>query len=110
MNKKQKSSKQNKNKNKVWKKIGRGIYNFFATIYRVIDKIIITPISKLMLAFTNIFKTNNKPLDRLLNNKMFLIVFSLILAFVAFFVVDKNADSLINSSADILYNQKVTAL
>ena len=41
---------------------------------------------------------------------MFLIVFSLILAFVAFFVVDKNADSLINSSADILYNQKVTAL
>lgn len=110
MSKKEKSSKEKKNKNKFWKKLGRGLYNFFAAIYRVFDRFIITPISKLMLAISNLFRTNNKPLDRLLNNKMFLIAFSLVLAFVAFFVVDKNADSLINSSADILYNQKVTAL
>ena len=103
-----KSSK--KNKNKVWKKVGRAIYNFFATIYRIFDRIIITPISKLLLLISKPFKNNDRPLDRLLNNKAFLITISLVLAFVVFFIVDKNADSMINSSAEILTNRKVTAL
>ncbi len=103
-----KSSK--KKKNNVLKKIGRGIYKFFSFIYEILDKYIITPLSKLLLLITNIFKTNNKPLDRLLNNKKFLITLSLALALIAFFAVDNMADILMNNQADVLYNQKVTAL
>lgn len=95
---------------KLLKTIGRGIYRFFEAIYKIIDKIIITPISKLMLLISNLLKTNNKPIDRLLNNKMILIVLSLVLAFVAFFIVDNTTEILLNNSADILYNQPVTAL
>lgn len=106
MSKKKKSSK----KTKLWKKIGRGIYKFFYGIYHVIDRIIITPISKLMLKISNAFKNNEQPIDRLLNNKMFLIVISLVFAFIAFFFIDKNADTFMNNTADLLPNQKVTAL
>lgn len=108
MNKKEKSSK--KHKNKLWKKIGRGIYRLLSGIYKIFDRVLITPISKIMLSVQKILKNNSLPLDRLLNNKIFLIIFSLLTAFVAFYFVDKNADSLVNKSADILYNQKVTAL
>lgn len=109
MSKTKKTSSKPKNY-KTLKKIGRGIYRLFNTIYKVIDKIIITPISKLMILISNIFKSNNKPVDRLLNNKLFLIVFSLILAFGVFILVDRTTNTILNSSADILYNQKVTAL
>ncbi len=109
MSKNKKTSPKKKNF-KLLKKIGRGIYRFFEAIYKFIDKIIITPISKLMLLLSNLLKTNNKPVDRLLNNKMVLIVFSLILAFAAFFIVDNTTEILLNNSADIIYNQPVTAL
>ena len=37
-------------------KIGRAIYNFLYGIYKVIDRYIITPITKVMLFITKIFK------------------------------------------------------
>ncbi len=92
------------------KKIGRKIYTFISKVYSVIDKYIITPLSKFLMLITNIFKTNNRPLDRLLNNKKTLIILSLILALIAFFTVDNMADVLLNNQADVIYNQKVTAL
>lgn len=109
MNKRKKTSSKPKNY-KFLKKIGRGIYKFFVSIYKIIDKIIIIPISKLMILISNIFKSNNKPIDRLLNNKLFLIIFSLVLAFGVFIIVDRTTNTILDSSADILYNKKVTAL
>lgn len=99
-----------KPKIKLWKKIGRRIFNFFSAIYRVIDKIIITPVAKVLMFFSKILKSNNKPLDRLLNNKIVLIVISLILAFTAYFLIDDTTEIMMNSSAEILYKQPVTAL
>jgi len=107
-NNKKKSSK--KKKNSGLKKLGRVIYNFFSAIYKIFDKLIVTPVTKLMLFVQKLFKTNNKPLDRLFNNKMFLVTLSLILAFGVFYFVDQTADIMLNSSADILTKQKVTAL
>lgn len=106
-----KTKKASKKKNyKLLKKIGRAVYRFFEGIYKIFDKLLITPLSKLMILVGKLFKTNNRPFDRLLNNKIFLITFSLLLAFGVFLVVDKNADIMLNKSADVLTNQDLTAL
>lgn len=105
-----KSSKKSKKKFKLLKAIARGIYYIISSIYNVLDKIIITPLAKLMLLLTKPFKTTSKPLDRLLNNKLVLITLSLIISLVVFFLVDNKTELMMNNSADILYNQQVTAL
>lgn len=90
-------------------KIFKALRRFFTTIYKFIDKIIITPISKFMLMISNLLKKNNLPIDRLLNNKLVLITLSLGLALVAFFFIDATTNT-ISNSADVIYGQKVTAL
>ena len=63
-----------------------------------------------MLLIMKPFKGSSKPIDRLLNNKLVLITLSLVLALLAFFVVDNTTEIMMNNSADVLYNKKVTAL
>lgn len=109
MNKKKKTSSKKKNL-KLLKKIGRVIYRFFEGIYKIVDKLLITPVSKIILLVGEFLKSNSKVVDRLLGNKMVLIVLSLILAFGVFLIVDNTTEILLNNSADILYKQKVTAL
>ena len=106
MSKSKKSSSKKKN-HKLLKKIGIFLINVIEAFTKVIDKIIITPISKLMLLIMDLFKNNNKPFDRLLNNKSFLIIFSLVLAFGSFIYIENTRDTTRNKSADILSNQKV---
>lgn len=106
-----KTKKSSKKKNyKLLKKIGRVIYRLIEAIFKTIDKLIITPVSKFLMLLGNIFQSNSKPLDRLFGNKIFLITISLVFAFVVFFFVDKDTNVMLNKSADILYNQKVSAL
>ena len=105
--KKNKKSSSNKN---ILKKIGRALYRFISLIYNLIDSFIITPITRVFIWILKIIKTNNKPFDRLLNNKIFLITFSLLISLFAFFYIDRNENSYTNNSADILYNRPVTAL
>lgn len=104
------SKKNSSKKPKLWKKIGRALFKVFSAIYGVIDKIIITPVAKVLMIFSKLLKSNNKPIDRLLNNKLVLITISLILAFTAYYLVDGTTEIMLNSSAEILYKQKVTAL
>lgn len=104
------SKKNSSKKPKLWKKIGRALFKLFSAIYGVIDKIIITPVAKVLMIFSKLLKSNNKPIDRLLNNKLVLITISLILAFTAYYLVDGTTEIMLNSSAEILYKQKVTAL
>lgn len=105
-----KQTSKKKKKNSFLIKIGRAIYNFLYGIYKAIDRYIITPITKVMLFITKIFKTSNKPFERLLHNKLFLITISLVLALLAFYINDNDANILMNNSAEVLYNQKITAL
>ena len=105
-----KTSKKKKGKYKLLKKIARGIYYLISKIYNIIDKIIITPLAKVMLFFMKPFKNSGKSLDRVLNNKLVLITLSLIIAFAAFLIVDRKTEMIMNNTADILYNQKVKAL
>jgi len=84
------------------KKIGKKIILFF-------DKWVITPITKLILFVTDFAKNNGKEFEKFINKKQTLIVLSLIFAFIVFFVVDQNSDTILNKSAEVLYNQPVTA-
>lgn len=86
------------------------VAKFFKGIYRVIDKIVITPIAKLFIKVLDILKHNGKFLEGMLNHKVFLIVLSLIFAFITFVVVDQQTNIFINKSADVLYNQEVKAI
>lgn len=105
-----KSSKKKQKKFKLLKKLARGIYYAISSVYNILDKIIITPLAKLMLLITKPFKGSSKPLDRLLNNKLVLITLSLVISLAAFFLVDNTTEIMMNNSADVLYNKKVTAL
>ena len=59
MNKVKKTSSK-KRSHKILKKIGRAIYRFFEIIYKIFDKLLITPLSKLIILVGKLFKTNNK--------------------------------------------------
>lgn len=103
-------NKKSSKKGKFWKKILRGIYKFFNGIYKFFDRLIITPIARFMMMIMKFLNANSKPLERLLNNKMFLIVISLVLSLAAFFWVDKLADTMMNNSADVIYGKDVSVL
>lgn len=84
--------------------------NIFKIIIYAFDRYIITPITKFILSFGNISKTNKKGVERILNNKQALIVVSLILAFTMFYTVDQKTTTLIDNSAEVLYGQPVRAI
>ena len=92
------------------KKIIKKICLFIGKILRLIDKILITPIMKLFIKITELFSSNNKGLEKLFAKKQSLIVISLLLAFLVFYVVDRNSNILIDNSAEILYSQPVNAI
>lgn len=91
---------------KMFSKIGR-IFHHIGTFF---DKILITPITKLILKITGFFKDNAKSIDRLMGKKSTLLVISLLLAFGVFVIIDKESNVIIDQYAEILYNQPVTAV
>lgn len=92
------------------KKVIKKICLFIGKFLKLLDRIIITPIMKLFIFITELFSKNNKTIERLFSNKQSLIVISLVLAFLVFYVVDQSANSLVNNSAEILYSQPVNAI
>lgn len=84
------------------KKIGKKLILFF-------DKWLITPITKLILWVTDFVKNNGREIEKFVNKKQTLIILSLIFAFIVFFIVDQNSDTILNKNAEILYNQPVIA-
>ena len=91
------------------KKIIKKFCLFLGKIFKLIDKIIITPVMKLFLKLSDLLSSNNKTLERLFANKQFLIVISLCLAFLAFIFIERQSNTL-SSSAEVLYNQPVKAI
>ena len=95
------------------KKIIRSIFKFFASIfkwiYKIIDKLIITPLSKLFYYISDKFNNRNGRLDKFLNKPNTLIYISLIFAFVMFYVVDQKIITLVDNEAIVLSNQEITA-
>ncbi len=92
------------------KKRTRKAFLLIRAIIRLIDKKIVTPITKFILLITDKLGNRTDKFERWLVRKNTLIFISLIVAMVAFFNIDKRTTSLLDSYAEVLYNQKVEAI
>ena len=83
---------------------------FISKILSLFDRLIITPITKLILKVTDLSKNNKASFDKILTNKQSLLVISLIAAFAIFYTVDQKNANLIDNSAEVIYGQPVRAI
>ena len=90
------------------KKIKKVIKGFFLAIYRVIDKLIVTPISRLIFSVREYLRSKNFKLDYILNRPNFMIYVSLILAVLVFLLIDSRVITLVESEAEVITNVPVT--
>lgn len=81
---------------------------FFKAIYRVIDKLIVTPISRLIFNIREYLRGKNFKLDYIFNRPNFMIYVSLILAVVVFLLIDSRVITLVESEAEVITNVPVT--
>ena len=88
--------------------------NFFVKLFRRIgiffDKLIISPITRIILKIMDLSKNWAKNLDRLSGKKSTLLIVSLLLAFIVFIYIDNESNVMIDQYAEILYDQPVTAV
>lgn len=79
-------------------------------IYKIIDKIIITPISRLIYKIGEISKDNSGKFERILNRPNVLIYISLLCAIAVFLLVDSQVISFTEREAEIITDQKVSVV
>ena len=92
------------------KKRAREFILFIKAIIKMIDKKVITPITKFILLITDKMSKRTDRFERWLVKKNTLVFLSLLIAIIAFFAVDNKSISLIDSYAEVLYDQKVEAI
>ena len=81
----------------------------FKAIVHFIDKKIILPITKFFVTITEKFKGNGRNFEKVLTRKPGLIIVSLLIALGVFFIADSKTTSLVETSAEVLYNQPISA-
>lgn len=79
-------------------------------IYKIIDKIIITPISRLIYKIGEISRDNSGRFERILNRPNVLIYLSLLCAIVVFLLVDRQVISFTEKEAEIITDQKISVV
>jgi len=89
------------------KKISRVLARIFKSCIRFLDRWIITPVTKFFVNVIDLFTNRNTRFEKILTNRQSLIIISLLFALVTFYAIDKKHISLIDNSAEVLYNQKV---
>ena len=90
-------------------KLKKAIRNIIKAFAKFIDKKIVLPITKFFVAISKKFKVNGRNFERLITKKPGLIIVSLVVALAAFFVADTKSTSLIETSAEVLYDQPISA-
>lgn len=78
-------------------------------IVKFFDRHLILPVTRFFVSIGKKLKFLNRPLEGLLRNKRSLIILSLIFAVIIFFVIDRASTTLVETEAEVLYNQPVTA-
>lgn len=91
--------------NKIFKVIRKLVKN----ISKFIDKKIVLPITRFFVSITKKVNLNGRGFERLITSKSGLIVVSLITALLVFFVADSKTNTLIETSAEVLYDQPISA-
>ena len=92
------------------KKRTKKAFLFIKAIIKLIDKKIVTPITKFILLISDKMGRRTDRFERWLVKKNTLVFISLIIAISLFFTIDQRTTSLIDSYAEVLYNQKVDAV
>ncbi len=92
------------------KRKARKTFLFIKAIIKLIDKKIVTPITKLILLIGDKMGRRTDKFERWLVRKNTLVFISLIIAVTAFIGIDQRTTSLLDSFAEVLYNQKVEAI
>ena len=92
------------------KKIGKMFLRIFRHVGLFFDKRLITPLTKIILWLMNSFKDFARNFDKVSSKKSTLLVFSLLLAFGTFILIDRESNIMIDQYAEILYKQPVTAV
>ena len=80
----------------------------FKTIYKIIDRLIVTPLSKFVFQIGKRFNKRTGGLDKLLNRPNFLLYLSLIIAVVAFLLIDNKVVTLVEEKAEVITNVPLT--
>lgn len=96
------TKKKKKNKN-IFVALIKGIYTF-------IDRVLITPISRMIFKISDKLKNNSNKIEKILNRPHILLYLSLIFAVGMFFLVDKEVINLVQNEAEIIQNQPVKVL
>lgn len=92
------------------KKLIRKICRFIGKIIQFFDRLIITPIMKIVIKITDLFKINSKGFEKLIITRQALLIISLIIACITFYIVDQNTSFIVDNQAEILNSQPVTAI
>ena len=82
---------------------------FLKNIFKLIDKTLVVPITKFFLMISEKINTKTGTFERWLVRKNTLVFISLLVSLILFFYVDSRSTVLIDSSAEVLRNQKVEA-
>lgn len=99
-----------KNKTKPQKKKKKSILRvFFKNIIKLIDKSIVVPVTKFFLMLSEKITKKTGSLEKWLVRKNTMVFISLLIALIFFFYVDSRSTVLIDSSAEVLRDQKVVA-
>jgi YbbR domain-containing protein len=89
-------------------RIIKDIRLFFAGLGHKIDRYIIVPITKLTLLIKEALSKDSRKFEKILSSKSSLLLITLVLSIVIFIAVDSKTISMIETSAEVLYNQPVT--
>ena len=92
------------------KRIGKIVMGVFKRMGLFFDRLLITPLTRLILKLMEITKSLIKSFDKVSGKKSTLLMFSLILAFLTFIVIDRESNVMIDQYAEILYDRPVTAV
>ena len=84
--------------------------NFFLGIWKIIDKAIIIPITRLILSILKPISKSNRHLEKLLNKPNVILFVSLGLAILLFIFVDQKILDFSNNSAEVLKDQPVKVI
>ena len=81
----------------------------FKAIGHFIDKKIVLPIAKFFTGISKKFKGNGRNFEKMLTMKPGMIIVSLLIALGVFSIADSKTTSLIETSAEVLYDQPISA-
>ena len=91
-------------------KLFKPIILLFKGIYKIIDKLIIVPISRFVYRINELIHNNSGKIEKVLNRPNVLIYVSLFCAIALFLVVDTKSISFVSDEAEVLSNQPVKVI